>query len=267
MLFRSRLSSDNPNLQNIPIRTERGKRIRAAFVPRDNDHLIVCADYSQIELRLVAALSGDEAMLEAFRNGADIHAETASRVYGVPPEQVTKEMRAHCKQVNFGIIYGISAFGLAQRLGIARTKAAELINAYFDLYPGVKRYMEKTTEDARRDGCARTMLGRRRPLPDINSRNGTVRAAAERNAINTPVQGAAADLIKLAMTSVYGKLKAGGFKSRLILQVHDELVFDARKDEIEALRPLIESAMTRAMDLPVPLKADVGVGANWLEAH
>ena len=262
-----RLSSDNPNLQNIPIRTERGRRIRAAFVPRDPGHALVSADYSQIELRVVASISGDEAMIAAFNNGADIHQETASRVYGVPASEVTKEMRSHCKQVNFGIIYGISAFGLAQRLGIARTKAAELISAYFDLYPGVKNYMEKAVADAREKGYAETLFGRRRPIPGIDSRNGTVRASAERNAINTPIQGAAADLIKLAMIAVSEQMRSRGMRSKLILQVHDELVFDARKDELAELFPLVEAAMTNVAQLAVPLRVEIGSGESWLAAH
>ena len=234
---------------------------------RDAGHVLMSADYSQIELRIVAALSGDENMLEAFRRDADIHLETAARVFNVPVEQVTKDMRSHCKQVNFGIIYGISAFGLAQRLGIARGKATELINSYFAQYPGVKRYMDKAVEDAKRDGCARTMMGRRCPLPDINSRNQAVRSAAERVAINIPVQGAAADLMKLAMVRVSESIAANNLRSRLILQVHDELLFDARRDELDVLKNVVVESMTGVMKLDVPIKVDVGVGANWLDAH
>ncbi len=262
-----RLSSDNPNLQNIPIRTDRGKRIRAAFIPRDNQHVLMSADYSQIELRLMASMSGDEAMIDAFAHDEDIHLNTASRVYGVPAADVTKEMRSYCKMVNFGIIYGISAFGLAQRLGTSRTNAAELIKAYFDLYPGVKRYMDKMVEDAREKGYVETLMGRKRPLRDINSRNSTIRSSAERNAINTPVQGSAADLIKLAMVTVHNEMAAQKLKSKLILQVHDELVFDVCQDEVEVLRELVSRRMTTVMKLAVPLKVDIGVGANWLEAH
>ncbi|MGI5868485.1 MAG: DNA polymerase I [Kiritimatiellia bacterium] len=262
-----RLSSDNPNLQNIPIRTERGRRIREAFVARDDDHRLVAADYSQIELRMMASLSGDEGMIAAFQANQDIHADTASRVYGVPAAEVTKEMRAHCKMVNFGIIYGISAFGLAQRLGTTRTKADELIKTYFDLYPGVKRYMDETIAGAAEKGYVTTLLGRRRPLRDIQSRNATVRAAAERAAINTPVQGSAADLIKLAMVEVHGELQRRRLKTRLVLQVHDELVFDAPTDEIDVVVDMIRRSMTGVMTLAVPLQVDIGVGRNWLEAH
>ncbi len=262
-----RLSSDNPNLQNIPIRTDRGKRIRAAFIARDKNHVLMSADYSQIELRLVAAMSGDEAMIEAFANDADIHLNTAARVYHVPLAEVTKEMRSYCKMVNFGIIYGISAFGLAQRLGTSRTEAADLIKAYFELYPGVKRYMDKTVAEARDKGYVETLMGRKRPLRDINSRNATIRSSAERNAINTPVQGSAADLIKLAMVAVHKEMATQKLKSKLILQVHDELVFDVCKDEVEKLRELVARCMTTVMTLAVPLKVDIGVGDNWLEAH
>ncbi len=262
-----RLSSDNPNLQNIPIRTDRGKRIRAAFIARDKNHVLMSADYSQIELRLVAAMSGDEAMINAFANDADIHLNTAARVYKVPLAEVTKEMRSYCKMVNFGIIYGISAFGLAQRLGISRTAASELIKAYFELYPGVKRYMDKTVVEARDKGYVETLMGRKRPLRDINSRNATIRSSAERNAINTPVQGSAADLIKLAMVAVHKEMAKQKLKSKLILQVHDELVFDVCKEEVEALRELVARCMTTVMTLAVPLKVDIGIGENWLEAH
>ncbi len=262
-----RLSSSDPNLQNIPVRTERGRRIRAAFVPRDADHVLVSADYSQIELRVMAALSGDKAMREAFARGADIHTETASRVYGVMPGLVTPEMRSRCKMVNFGIIYGISAFGLSQRLGVTRKQAADLIDAYFEQYPGVKAYMDKTIAEARERGFVRTALGRRRFLRDIASRNATSRQAAERNAINTPVQGTAADLIKLAMIRVHREMKAAGLGARMVLQVHDELLFDCPKDEEEALRKLVRPAMVEALDLGVPLAVEIGSGANWLDAH
>lgn len=262
-----RLSSDNPNLQNIPIRTERGRRIRAAFVARDDDHVLMAADYSQIELRIMASMSEDEGMIDAFANDADIHLNTASRVYGVEPSDVSRAMRAHAKMVNFGIIYGISAFGLAQRLGISRTQASELIKAYFDLYPGVKRYMEKTVEQARKKGYVETLMGRKRPLRDINSRNGTSRSSAERNAINTPIQGSAADMIKLAMVVVYNELVKRKMRSRLILQVHDELVFDVPREEAECLRELVKLCMTEVMTLKVPIKVDIGIGDNWLEAH
>ena len=262
-----RLASSDPNLQNIPVRTERGKRIRAAFVPRDEGHLLMSADYSQIELRLMAALSDDKAMLEAFSRGADIHTETAARVYDVMPGLVTPEMRTRCKMVNFGIIYGISAFGLSQRLSIPRKEAADLIESYFREYPGIKAYMEKAVADAREKGYAETVLGRRRMLRDISSRNATVRQAAERNAINTPVQGSAADLIKIAMVRVHRALRDAGLKTKLVLQIHDELLLDMPREEEEAVRPLVRDAMVNALDFGVPLEVEIGVGRTWLEAH
>ncbi|MBO7223632.1 MAG: DNA polymerase I, partial [Kiritimatiellae bacterium] len=262
-----RLSSDNPNLQNIPVRSPRGKRIRQAFVARDNEHVLMAADYSQIELRMTAAMSMDESMLEAFRNDTDIHLQTAARVYGVDEANVTKEMRSQAKQVNFGIIYGISAFGLAQRIGTSRTVAAELRNTYFEQFPKIRAFIDNTVEAARKDGYVKTLLGRKRPLRDINSRNATVRAGAERIAVNTPVQGSAADLIKLAMVAVTNRIKEQGLKSRLLLQVHDELVFDVPRNEVEQMRALIDECMTTVVELPIPLKVDIGVGNNWLEAH
>jgi len=262
-----RLSSSDPNLQNIPVRTERGQRIRQAFVPRDDRHVLLSADYSQIELRVMAALSGDAAMREAFSRGADIHAETAARVYGVMPSLVTPEMRNRCKMVNFGIIYGISAYGLSQRLGIPRQQAQSLIDAYFAQYPGVKAYMEKTISDARRRGYVQTVLGRRRYLRDLQSRNTTVRQAAERNAINTPIQGTAADLIKLAMIRIHRHFRGQGWEARMVLQIHDELLFDVPVDEVEAVREAVRQNMMEAMDLGVPLAVEIGVGRNWLEAH
>ena len=262
-----RLSSDNPNLQNIPVRTDRGKPIRAAFVAADADHLLVSADYSQIELRMMAALSGDETMIDAFRHDADIHAATAARVYGIDEKDVTREQRSHCKQVSFGIIYGISAFGLAQRLGIARHQADGLIKAYFEMFPGVRRFMDETIERARRDGFVSTLLGRRRPLRDISSRNATVRAAAERNAVNTPVQGSAADLVKLAMVRVHAALRERSLRSRMVLQIHDELLLDCPKGEVAEVSALVKNAMENAIPLAVPLKVDVGSGPDWLAAH
>ncbi|MCL2104677.1 MAG: DNA polymerase I, partial [Kiritimatiellaeota bacterium] len=262
-----RLSSADPNLQNIPVRTERGQRIREAFVARDADHVLMSADYSQIELRVMAALSRDNGMTEAFGRGADIHTETAMRVYGVMKEFVTPEMRSACKMVNFGIIYGISAFGLAQRLGVPRKQAAELIEVYFAQYPGVKTYMEKAIQDARDKGYAETLLGRRRFLRDINSRNATSRQAAERNAINTPVQGTAADLIKLAMIRVHRELNAQRLKTRMVLQIHDELLFDVPRTEVEPVRALVQRAMTSVLDIGIPLDVSIGIGDNWLEAH
>ncbi len=262
-----RLSSDNPNLQNIPVRTDRGKPIRAAFVAGDAGHVLVSADYSQIELRMMAALSGDETMIDAFRHDADIHAATAARVYGIDEKDVTREQRSHCKQVSFGIIYGISAFGLSQRLGIARHMADGLIKAYFEMFPGVRRFMDSTIARARADGYVSTILGRRRPLRDIVSRNATVRAAAERNAVNTPVQGSAADLVKLAMVRVHAALRERGLRSRLVLQIHDELVLDCPAAEVAEVSALVKDAMENALPLAVPLKVDVGSGANWLDAH
>lgn len=262
-----RLASSDPNLQNIPIRTERGRRVRAAFVPRDNEHVLLSSDYSQIELRVMAALSGDEGLLEAFAQGADIHTATAARVNGVMPELVTAEMRSQAKMVNFGIIYGISAFGLAQRLGIARKPAAELIESYFAQYPGVKRYMDETIEFAREHGYVKTILGRRRWLRDINSRNATSRQAAERNAINTPVQGSAADLIKLAMVRIYRELRQRRLATKMVLQVHDELVFDVPRGELAEAKQLIGDAMRKAWNFGVPLEVEIGYGDNWLEAH
>ena len=262
-----RLSSSEPNLQNIPVRTARGKNIRAAVVPRDRDHLLVSADYSQIELRLMASMSGDEAMKDAFARGEDFHRDTAARVFGVPASEVTPEQRSKCKMVNFGIIYGISAFGLAQRLKITRGEAAELIDTYFKLYPAVRKYMDDSIAKARETGYAVTLLGRRRTLRDIKSRNATARMAAERDAINTPVQGTAADMIKLAMVRVSRAMKEAGLKAKMVLQIHDELLFDVPRDEVEKVKEIAVREMTGAMKLDVPLEVTVGVGENWLEAH
>ena len=262
-----RLSSTEPNLQNIPVRTERGRRIRAAFVARDDGHRIVSADYSQIELRLMAAFSGDETMLAAFRSGADIHRETASRVYGVMPAFVTDEQRSKCKMVNFGIIYGISAFGLSQRLKVPRREAEGLIDSYFRLYPGVRDFMAAAVAKAREKGYAETMLGRRRTLRDIDSRNATARGAAERDAINTPIQGSAADLIKIAMVRVDRALKERRLRAKMVLQIHDELVFDVPEEEVDEVVELARREMTGAYDFGVPLEVGVGVGCSWLDAH
>ncbi len=262
-----RLSSINPNLQNIPIRTARGREIRKAFVPRDEDHVLLSADYSQIELRLMAAFSQDESMLEAFKNGRDIHATTAAKIFKVPLEEVTSDMRRKAKTANFGIIYGISAFGLAQRLSIPRGEAKEIIDAYFEEFPAVKEYMDGAIEKARKDEYVETILGRRRYLRDINSRNMTMRNFAERNAINAPLQGSAADLIKVAMIQVYDWMKKENLKSKMILQVHDELVFDAHKDEVDLLKKHIPGLMSNAIKLPVPIEVEVGEGKDWLQAH
>ncbi|MFM6983716.1 MAG: DNA polymerase I, partial [Chitinophagaceae bacterium] len=262
-----RLSSTNPNLQNIPIRTEKGREVRKAFIPRNDDFVIVSADYSQIELRVIASMSGDEGMMEAFNNNLDIHQATAARVFGVPLEEVTKEMRYKAKSVNFGLIYGQGAFGLAENLGISRTEAKEIIDNYFLQFPGIRTYMNEVVESARNRGYVETMLGRRRYLRDINSANATVRSFAERNAINAPIQGTAADMIKLAMINVQKRLKAGNYQSRMILQVHDELLFDVHHSELDELKVLIREEMQNAMPLKVPVIAEAGHGKNWLEAH
>lgn len=263
-----RLSSINPNLQNIPIKTEKGRRIRKAFVPRNEEYKILSADYSQIELRLVAEVSQDKNMLDAFEQNADIHAATAAKVYGIDINAVTKEMRGHAKMVNFGIIYGISAFGLSQRLGIPRAEAKDLIDGYFREFAGVKKYMTEAITFAQKHGYVQTLLGRRRYSPDINSRNFTVRGFAERMAINSPIQGTAADLIKLAMIHIFEKMQTKKMRSKMILQVHDELVFDAHESEIYELQNLVIHEMKNAMPtLKVPLLVECGLGNNWLEAH
>ena len=262
-----RLSSSDPNLQNIPVRTERGRPIRAAFIARDENHRLISADYSQIELRIMAAMSGDETMLDAFANGADIHRETAARVYNVMPALVTDEMRSKCKMVNFGIIYGISAFGLAQRLHVPRREAADLIDAYFKLYPKIRAFMDTSIARARETGYAVTALGRRRALRDIRSHNATARQSAERDAINTPIQGTAADLIKVAMVKMDRALKAEGLRTQMVLQIHDELLFDVPLDEIDRVKELATREMSSALDLGVPLDVSIGVGRTWLEAH
>ena len=262
-----RLSSDNPNLQNIPIRTEKGRQIRKAFIPRDENHILLSADYSQIELRIVASISGDTNMCEAFRLKKDIHTATAAKVFGVNENEVTKEMRYKSKSVNFGIIYGQGAFGLASNLNIPRKEAQELINNYFKEYGAIKNYMDDTIEFARENGFVKTLLGRKRWLSDINSNNATVRNYAERNAINAPIQGSAADMIKLAMINIYNELKNNNFKTKMLLQVHDELVFDVYKPELEMVKPIIEKLMREALPLNVPIEVGMGVGLNWLEAH
>lgn len=262
-----RLSSTNPNLQNIPIRTAKGREIRKAFVPRNEQFQILSADYSQIELRIMASFSGDETMKQAFAEGKDIHRITAAKIYKVTPEEVDSDMRRKAKTANFGIIYGISAFGLAERLNIPRREAAELIEAYFGEFPAVKRYMDGVINTAREQGYVTTQLGRRRYLPDINSRNQTLRGYAERNAINAPIQGTAADMIKLAMIRVQNWLQTQPLQTRMVLQVHDELVFDAYTPEIELITPQIISLMADALPLAVPVEVSVGTGTNWLEAH
>ncbi len=264
-----RLQSNNPNLQNIPVRTDRGKEVRKAFIPRDSKHILLSADYSQIELRIVASISGDKNMCKAFKDGTDIHTATASRVYNVSEKEVTKEMRYKAKSVNFGIIYGQGAFGLADNLGISRTEAKEIIDNYKKEFPGIQKYMDDTINFARENGYVQTLMGRKRWLRDINSANFTVRGFAERNAINSPIQGTAADMIKLAMQKVHAAMKKAKMQSRMLLQVHDELVFDAVKGEVKELKPLIIECMQSAMPLPhkVPVIAECGEGVNWLEAH
>jgi len=262
-----RLSSNNPNLQNIPVRTEKGREVRKAFIPRDNDHVLLAADYSQVELRLIAEMSGDPVMVEAFQKGLDIHAATASKVFDVPLEDVTREMRSNAKTVNFGIIYGVSAFGLSQQSSLSRKEAGEIIKNYFATYPKLKEYMDASIAFAREHGYVKTIRNRKRRLKDINSRNGVVRGHAERNAINAPVQGSAADIIKLAMIKIQAEIEAQGLQSKMLLQVHDELVFDALKSELPQLKKLIKGAMENVFESSVPLLVDMGAGRTWLEAH
>ena len=262
-----RLSSTNPNLQDIPIRTERGKQVRKAFIPRDENYVLLAADYSQIELRIIAALSEEETMIEAFKNGEDIHASTAAKVFNVPIEEVTREQRSNAKTVNFGIIYGVSAFGLSNQTDLTRKESKELIDLYYETYPKLRSYMSAQVDFARDNGYVETVLQRRRYLKDINSRNAIVRGAAERNAVNAPIQGSAADIIKLAMINIYKRFEKEGFKSKMLLQVHDELVFDAHKDELEIIKPIIKHEMEHAFSMIVPLDVEIGIGENWLEAH
>ncbi len=262
-----RLSSNNPNLQNIPIRTERGRLIRKAFIPRSEDYVLLSADYSQIELRIIAALSGEPNMIESFRNGEDIHKATAARVFNVPLDEVTREQRSHAKTVNFGIIYGVSAFGLSNQTSLTRSESKDLIDAYYNTYPRLRAYIQEQIDTARHNGYAQTVSGRRRYLKDINSQNNVVRGAAERNAVNAPIQGSAADIIKIAMINIHRKLTSENWKSKMLLQVHDELVFDVHKSELEAIRPMIRYEMENAFKMDVPLEVDMGEGENWLAAH
>lgn len=262
-----RLSSNNPNLQNIPIRTERGREVRKAFIPRDNDHIILSADYSQIELRIIAEISKDENMLDAFFKGLDIHTATAARVYNIPLEEVNSTQRRNAKAVNFGIIYGQSAFGLSQNLGIPRKEAAEIIENYFNTYPNIKKYMNDTMQFARENGYVETIMGRRRYLRDINSANQTVRGFAERNAINAPIQGSAADMIKIAMIRIHKEIKDQKLNSKMTMQVHDELVFDVIRTESAAMKKIISEGMKNAIKMEVPILVEIGEGNNWLEAH
>ncbi|MDO6743424.1 DNA polymerase I [Tenacibaculum soleae] len=262
-----RLSSNNPNLQNIPIRTKRGQEVRKAFVPRDENHVLLAADYSQIELRIIAALSEEETMIEAFKNGEDIHASTAAKVFNVPLNKVTREQRSNAKTVNFGIVYGVSAFGLSNQTDLSRKEAKALIDTYYETYPKLKKYMANQVDFARDNGYVETILNRRRYLKNINSRNAIVRGAAERNAVNAPIQGSAADIIKLAMINIYNRFEKENFTSKMLLQVHDELVFDAHKDELEIIKPIIKEEMENAFKMTVPLDVEMGIGQNWLEAH
>ena len=262
-----RLSSNKPNLQNIPIRTERGQLVRKAFIPRDKDHILMAADYSQIELRIIAALSKDSSMVDAFTRGEDIHAATAAKVFNVSIDHVTREQRSNAKTVNFGIVYGVSAFGLSQQTNLNRTEAKELIDAYYATYPQLKNYMQEQVEFARDTGYVETVLGRRRYLKDINSQNAVVRSASERNAVNAPIQGSAADIIKIAMINIHTRIKKEQWKGKMLLQVHDELVFDVPNEEVDTFAEMVKSEMENAYTLDVPLLVEVGTGQNWLEAH
>jgi DNA polymerase-1 len=262
-----RLSSNNPNLQNIPIRTERGRLIRKAFVARDENHTLLSADYSQIELRIIAALCGEENMIKAFQNHEDIHKSTAAKVFDVPLDEVTKEQRSHAKTVNFGIIYGVSAFGLSNQTNLSRKESADLIEAYYQTYPRLKSYMTAQVDFARENGYVETILGRRRYLKDINSANAIVRGGAERNAVNAPIQGSAADIIKIAMINIHKKLTSENWQSKMLLQVHDELVFDVHHSELEKIQSMIKHEMENAFPMAVPLEVEIGIGKNWLEAH
>jgi DNA polymerase-1 len=262
-----RLSSKDPNLQNIPIRTEAGRQIRKAFIPRDSDHVLLGADYSQVELRVAAAMSNDPGLCEAFQKGQDIHSATASKVFGVKLEEVTREQRTQAKAVNFGILYGQGAFGLADELGIKRAEAKAIIIAYHEQFSTLEAFTKSCVDLAREKGYAETILGRRRKLPGINSNNGMVKAFAERNAVNAPIQGSAADIIKIAMVNLARELKKGGWKSKLIMQVHDELVLDVPKSELEGIMPVVKRCMEDAVELNIPLLVDMKFGNDWLEAH
>lgn len=262
-----RLSSNNPNLQNIPIRTERGREIRKAFVPRNDEYTLLSADYSQIELRIIASISNDEGMMAAFRDGMDIHTATAATIYGISPEEVTRDQRRNAKSVNFGIIYGISAFGLSENIGISRKEAGDIIDQYFAKFPGIKKYMDETIRFAREHEYVETIMGRRRYIRDINSANGVMRGFAERNAINAPIQGSAADMIKIAMIRIHDEFRRRSLKSRMLLQVHDELVFDTHRDETETVKTIVRECMQTAIPMKVPIEVEMNTGANWLEAH
>ena len=262
-----RLSSNNPNLQNIPIRTENGQKIRKAFTPRDKDFILMCADYSQIELRVIASLSGDINMIDAFNKDEDIHTSTASRIFNIHKDKVSREQRSNAKTVNFGIIYGVSAFGLSQQTDLNRKESKILIDNYYENYPTLKEYMSKQIDFARENGYVETLMGRRRYLTNINSQNGMIRSADERNAVNAPIQGSAADIIKIAMKNIFNILNEKQFKSKMILQVHDELVFDVHLSELDKIKKVVKNSMENAVTLDIPLKVDIGTGKNWLEAH
>lgn len=262
-----RLSSVNPNLQNIPIRTERGRQVRKAFIARNKDYTLIDADYSQIELRLIAEMSGDKVMKQSFENGEDIHKSTASKIFNVPLNKVTREQRNQAKTVNFGIIYGVSAFGLSQQTNLSRKEAKELIEAYYKTYPTLKEYISKQVNLAREQGYVETLLKRRRYLKNINSNNSIVRSGDERNAVNAPIQGTAADIIKIAMIKIQKILETGNYKSKMLLQVHDELVFDIHNSEKEILKTIIKKEMENAFKLSIPLVVDLDEGRNWLDAH
>ena len=261
-----RLASVGPNLQNIPIRSEQGREIRKAFVARDENYVLVSADYSQIELRIIAELSQDPIMMEAFQKGEDIHRTTAAKVFNVALDEVTREQRSQAKTVNFGIVYGVSAFGLSEQTGLSRAESKQLIDAYYETYPTLKKFMEEQIHQAREKGYVETILGRRRYLKDINSRNHVVRSFAERIAVNAPIQGSAADIIKIAMINLQKVLKEN-YQTKMLLQVHDELVFDVPKSELETIKPIIKETMENAVKMQVPLEVEIGVGQNWLEAH
>jgi DNA polymerase-1 len=262
-----RLSSNNPNLQNIPIRTQKGRQIRKAFVSRNDDYLFMSADYSQIELRIAASFANDVTMIEAFKNKRDIHTTTAAKVFKVELDQVTPDMRRKAKEVNFGILYGSTAFGLAQNLGVARSEASEIIKSYFQEFAAIKRYMDDSINKAREKEYVETIFGRRRYLRDINSRNMATRGFAERNAINAPIQGSAADIIKIAMVNISAWLKKEKLRTKMIMQVHDELVFDLHKEEADFVKENVRNLMCSAVNLEVPMEVEVGVGTNWLDAH
>ena len=261
------LSSTKPNIQNIPIRTTKGMKVRASFIARNSDYTILSADYSQIELRIMASLSKDLAMINAFKNGIDIHSATASKVWRVDLACVDKTMRSKAKAVNFGIIYGISAFGLSQNIGISRKEAKQIIDQYFEEFSKVKSYIDESIEKARKDQYVETLMGRRRYLPNINSKNAVIRSVSERNAINAPIQGLAADIIKKAMISIQAELQLNRMKSKMLLQVHDELIFDMYSEETEILREIVKRCMENATQLEVPLVVDMGEGENWMQAH